>query len=441
MGGQPIYVQGTVAPGATYDFNANLVAPDDTRRLSGVLADAQRPGSRLRRDDLGRHPRACGRSGNARADADACRRHHLHYHQQQHPAGPVRDQQLEHRNVKEVYYYQQGQNWQNNGVAGTGSRQECPQQTTTYYLRVVMQDNSVQTRELTVNVTPVSNAPQINSFTVNPQGQIQPGQCVTLQWNVSGSISDVLISRNNQPLWDGAPYQGTYQDCPPGSGQMTYVLKATGPGGSNQASQTITVASTQPTNTPCRSRPTRLCRSPPIRRRRSRPTRRCRSRPPSAPSRPIPDQITLGECVTLSWSFSGQSLVTAVIIRDGQPIASRHSAERFAAGLPAQRRHGHLHAARRLGGRLHPAAGPGQCGASAAAHTDAAARAAAADHQLLRRPGADRPAEHLHDADLVLHRNQHRRREPVTHRRQRQHGGAVRGRRDVTLPGLRRSRA
>ncbi|MCA9871836.1 MAG: transporter substrate-binding domain-containing protein, partial [Anaerolineae bacterium] len=27
MGGQPVYVQGTVAPGATYDFNANLVAP------------------------------------------------------------------------------------------------------------------------------------------------------------------------------------------------------------------------------------------------------------------------------------------------------------------------------------------------------------------------------------------------------------------------------
>ena len=42
-----------------------------------------------------------------------------------------------------------------------GSRQECPQQTTTYYLRVVMPDNSVQTRELTVVVTPVTTAPHI----------------------------------------------------------------------------------------------------------------------------------------------------------------------------------------------------------------------------------------------------------------------------------------
>ena len=321
MGGQPIAVQGTVAPGATYDFNANLVAPTAPGAYQGFWQMRNGQG------------RTFGETVwvGIRVPASA-------------PATPAPTQtpvagitftststsiqqgqcvtiSWNAVNVREVYFYQQGQNWQNNGVAGQGSRQECPQQTTTYYLRVVMQDNSVQTRELTVNVTPVSNAPQINSFTINPQGQIQAGQCVTLQWNVGGSISDIFLSRNNQPLWDGAPYQGNYQDCPPGGGQMTYLLKATGPGGSNQATQTITVVSTQPTNTPV-PQPTNTPQPPPT----NTPVPPTSTPVPQPPAisnfSAIPDQINLGECVTLSWSFSGQSLVTAVITRDGQPVAS-----------------------------------------------------------------------------------------------------------------------
>ena len=40
------------------------------------------------------------------------------------------------------------------------------------------------------------------------------------------------------------------QDCPPGTGQMTYTLIATGPGGTSQAVQYATVNSAAPTNTP-----------------------------------------------------------------------------------------------------------------------------------------------------------------------------------------------
>ncbi|MEZ4769565.1 MAG: transporter substrate-binding domain-containing protein [Caldilineales bacterium] len=322
MSGQPVYVQGTVAPGATYDFSANLVAPTTPGGYQGFWQMRNGQG------------RAFGETVwvGIRVPASA-------------PATPVATQtpvsginftstsnniqqgqcvtlNWSTNNVQAVYFYQQGQDWQNNGVAGTGSRQECPQQTTTYYLRVVMQDNSVQTRQQTINVTPVGNAPQIYSFSINPTGQIQAGQCVTLQWNVGGaSINDIFLSRDNQPLWDGAPYQGTFQDCPPGTGQKTYLLKATGPGGSNQATQSINVTGGQPTNTPVPP-PTNTPLPPPTNTPVP-PTSTPVPQPPSISSfSAIPDQITLGECVTLSWSFSGQSLAASTITRDGQPIAS-----------------------------------------------------------------------------------------------------------------------
>lgn len=47
-------------------------------------------------------------------------------------------------NVREVYY-------QGVGVSGVGSREECPTETTTYTLRVVLQDGSVTERYVTIN--------------------------------------------------------------------------------------------------------------------------------------------------------------------------------------------------------------------------------------------------------------------------------------------------
>lgn len=210
-------------------------------------------------------------------------------------------------NVQAVYYYQDGQNWQDHGVAGQASHQECPQQTTTYNLRVVMADGSVQTRQLTISVNPVAGAPQIYSFTASPQGQILAGQCVTLQWNVGGAaISDVLLSRNNQPLWDGAPYQGSTQDCPPGAGQMTYTLRVTGPGGNSQGSQNVTVVSAQPTATPA-----------------PQPTATPVPQPPVIDAFSVdPQQISAGQCVNIFWSFSGTGLAAAQLFRNGEVIGS-----------------------------------------------------------------------------------------------------------------------
>ena len=85
-------------------------------------------------------------------------------------------------NVKEVYLYEDGQNWQNHGVAGQGDRQVCPHQTTNYNLRVVKNDNSVETRRITIYVQG-GNGPVISHYTVDPPA-IQLGQCVTVRWDV-----------------------------------------------------------------------------------------------------------------------------------------------------------------------------------------------------------------------------------------------------------------
>ena len=306
MGGQPIYVQGTVAPGATYDFSANLTAPTLPGGYQGFWQMRNGNGKAFGetiwvgiRVPAPSQPTPAPTQTPVPGITFTANTTNI----QQGQCVTISWNAV---NVKEVYYYQGGQNWQDHGVAGQGSHQECPQQTTTYYLRVVMQDGSVQTRELTIYVTPAANAPQIYSFTANPSGQIQAGQCVTLQWNVGGAISDVLLSRNNQPLWDGAPYQGSFQDCPPGAGQMAYVLRVTGPGGSSQGSQNVTVVSAQPTATPA-----------------PQPTATPVPQPPSIDAFSVdPGQISAGQCVNIHWSFSGTGLAAAQLFRNGDVIGA-----------------------------------------------------------------------------------------------------------------------
>jgi len=57
-------------------------------------------------------------------------------------------------NVKEVYYYREGDRWQNHGVAGEGSQQECPPSTIAFYLRVVKPDGSIDLRQIAIGVEP-----------------------------------------------------------------------------------------------------------------------------------------------------------------------------------------------------------------------------------------------------------------------------------------------
>lgn len=77
-------------------------------------------------------------------------------------------------NVREVYY-------QDMGVAGQGSRQECPEYNSTYTLRVVTQTGESLSRSITITVT---GGYYINF--VADRYTIFSSECVTISWDVEG---------------------------------------------------------------------------------------------------------------------------------------------------------------------------------------------------------------------------------------------------------------
>jgi ABC-type amino acid transport substrate-binding protein/putative hemolysin len=134
--------------------------------------------------------------------------------------------------VQDVYFYQEGQSWQDHGVTGKEDRQVCPSVSTTYDLRVVLNDGTTQVVQLRINVNaPPPSLPVITRFDANPQGQLVLGQCLDLYWDVQGAVDRVALVRNGTPLRDYAPVSGSYHDCPPNAGDFAYELQAWGPGG------------------------------------------------------------------------------------------------------------------------------------------------------------------------------------------------------------------
>jgi hypothetical protein len=198
------------------------------------------------------------------------------------------------QNVQAVYLYVTGEDWQNNGVPGTGSRQVCPTRTTTYELRVVKLDNSVEIRQVVVTVNPVANAPVINRFTVEP-AEIASGQCVTLQWQVSGEVSNISIFREEQVILGNAPLSGSMQDCPTAVGEFAYLLEATGPGGTSRMQQYVRVLeNATPVPTPSGEPIIKLFSA-------------------------TPADIKVDECTMISWSAGGGT-TKVDILKDGQVV-------------------------------------------------------------------------------------------------------------------------
>ena len=248
MDGHPVAVQGSVAPGATYDFYVDLVAPLRAGTYQGFwqLSDAQGNhfgqtvyvGIRVPAPPAPTPAPTQTPSPDINFWADSTNLNQ----------GQCTNLHWDVRNVNEVYLYQDGENWQNHGVAGQGTRQECPHRTTNYNLRVVKRDNSVEIRKLTIYVQGGS-APVIAHFTVDPPS-LQLGQAVTIRWDIQGNVTNVKITRDGATLWDGAPVRGSYQDTPPQSGSIGYGIEAVGPGGTNRTTKYITVTDTPPTVTP-----------------------------------------------------------------------------------------------------------------------------------------------------------------------------------------------
>ncbi len=306
MGGQPVSVQGTVPPGQAYDFFVNLVSPLQPGVYQGfwqMINDRNVPfGQRV----------WVGIEVVAPATAT--------------PAPtqtPVQNIQftVDRTNIQQgecvvftwnvtgaqsVTFSQAGAVAQSASANFQGTSTQCPQSTTMYELRVVWPDGSTDVRQITITVTPAPQAPRIDRFTVDPPNQITAGACVVIRWAVSGEVNQIAIARNDAVLWPQAPLNGEVQDCPPGTGQVTYRLTASGPGGNNQAQQTINVVQPPP--------------QPPT------PTPTPQSPPPVINSFSVsPQQITAGECVLVSWSVGGGSVRTQ-IQRNGQVILDNASA-------------------------------------------------------------------------------------------------------------------
>jgi hypothetical protein len=81
----------------------------------------------------------------------------------------------------------------------------------------------------------------VERFQVDPAGPISLGQCVTVRWKVSGEIDVVRIFINDKPVWDPAPIEGQYVDCPPTTGTFGYAMSANGPGGRSERNQRVEV--------------------------------------------------------------------------------------------------------------------------------------------------------------------------------------------------------
>jgi hypothetical protein len=199
-------------------------------------------------------------------------------------------------NVQEVYFYAEGEDWQDNGVTGEGTQQECPPVTWTYYLRVVKLDGTVETPSITIYVEPAADAPLIQRFTVDPPSQITLGQCVAIQWQVEGEVDTVALAANDLVLWEPAPSSGSTQDCPDAAGTVVYGLTAVGPGGTSQGSQTINVVDAA-TATPEATAEPEL--------------------PVITAFTVLPEQIQAGESVGLRWSVSGGATSSRILRASG----------------------------------------------------------------------------------------------------------------------------
>ncbi len=98
--------------------------------------------------------------------------------------------------VKAVYFFAEGQSWPNHGVAGVAEQKVCPAQTTTYRLRVVRADDSIEEHEITVQVRVLGWVG--NQIVAVDRVLIRPGECVTFRWRVEG-VKAVHFHAENEP--------------------------------------------------------------------------------------------------------------------------------------------------------------------------------------------------------------------------------------------------
>ncbi len=124
--------------------------------------------------------------------------------------------------VRAVYFWDGGNQ---QGVAGSASRQVCPNSTSTYRLQVIDNTGVSSDTYVTVNISGSSNQPGINFTTSN--ANISAGTCTNLVWSISGPINSAALLDGVYTTVVGP--QGNISVCPGNS--STYVLRVTGQDG------------------------------------------------------------------------------------------------------------------------------------------------------------------------------------------------------------------
>jgi len=315
MGGQPIPVTREVRPGETFDFQVNLIAPIAPGTYQGFWnmrnAQNQRFGETVW---VGITVRGAATATPAPTQTPV-----PNINFTANPTTITAGQsvlfQWSVSNVQAVFFFHEGQDWRNHGVAGVGQSTEFPPRTMDYYLRVVQRDGSVVIRTIRITVNPAPNVPVINNFGVTPP-QITLGQCTRIEWSVSGQVNRVVLLIDNAPVWDGAPVSGNFQDCPVAAGTRIYTLQASGPGGTATQQVSVNVQNLPPTATPVPQQPTNTPVPPTATPMPTTPA----PEPPVIQSFSVaPTSIEQSQCVVASWSTGGGT-TRVQLLRDGAAI-------------------------------------------------------------------------------------------------------------------------
>jgi len=242
MGGTAVRVNGVVNPGAAYDFLVPLTAPSAPGVYQGfwTMKDWQgKPfGDRVWVGIQVPGPPTPIPPPPPPANTEIAFWADSYYIQ----AGQCTTIHWDVKNAREVYFYDQGESWEDHGVTGKEDRLACPPASRSHYLRVVKNDWSVETREVRIEVAPPpASAPVVTYVHTDPSGSIVLGACVRVSWEATGSIDRVQVTYNNQTIWDYAPVRGSMGHCPTMVGGASYAIIATGPGGSTTGNTYVEV--------------------------------------------------------------------------------------------------------------------------------------------------------------------------------------------------------
>jgi hypothetical protein len=132
------------------------------------------------------------------------------------------------------------------GIGGVGtpdSMEVCPAATTTYVLTARNPEDVSAARATLLVATSADLAPVIAFFTANP-ANIQAGECTTLDWGKVDYATSVTVDNNIGGV--GTP--GSKEVCL--ASTTTFLMTATGPGGTTERELTVNVSPVQLANLP-----------------------------------------------------------------------------------------------------------------------------------------------------------------------------------------------